>query len=333
MSDRPPLAGGARATLRLGTRRSPLALHQANLVRDAVLTADPQLEVELVELVSDGDRDERQLTQIAERGIFAARLERALSDGEIDAAVHSSKDLPLEPHATLVLAAWPDRADPRDALVGSALPFGELPAGATLATGSARRMASLRTIRADFEPRPVRGNVRTRIERARERGDAGCVLAMAGLTRLGITADPDVTVQPFDVDELVPEAGQGAIVVQARTHVCDTTGFVWSRIDDVDVRRTVSLERELARLLGGGCSRPVGVHVELSAGRIRAFASTSPDLPGQRAVLDIVGLELAPLLSVSDATDIDDAAVWVAAKLAVQVGAALGLQPAEVQAP
>ncbi|MCW2972502.1 MAG: Porphobilinogen deaminase, partial [Thermoleophilia bacterium] len=105
-------------TLRLGTRRSPLALHQAHMAKAALEAAEPGLAIELVELVSDGDLDERQLTQIAERGIFAARLERALRDGEVDAAVHSSKDLPLEPTPDLVLAAWLPRADPRDALVG-----------------------------------------------------------------------------------------------------------------------------------------------------------------------------------------------------------------------
>ncbi|MBC7460357.1 MAG: hydroxymethylbilane synthase [Thermoleophilia bacterium] len=310
-------------TLRLGTRRSPLALHQAGMAKAALEAAEPGLDVELVELVSDGDLDERQLTQIAERGIFAARLERALRDGEVDAAVHSSKDLPLEPTDDLVLAAWLPRADPRDALVGVG-PRGldELALGATIATGSARRIAALRTLRSDLVARPVRGNVRTRIERATERGDAASLLALAGLERLGITAERG-DIYPLPVDQFVPEAGQGAVVIQARAHIDAATGFHWARIDHTATRRTATLERELSRLLDGGCTRPVGVHVQLDKQRIHAFLAPSLDDVGTRIALDVVGLELAPLLSVAAPADVDDAAHWCAARVLPLVHAAL----------
>lgn len=314
-----------RPVLRLGSRRSPLALHQAALARDAIHAVDPDQPVVIVEITSEGDVDPRDLREIGDRGIFARELERRLAAGDIDAAVHSSKDLALVDTPGLVLAAWLEREDPRDALVGAGIDLAQLPEGARLATGSARRMAGLRTLRGDLVPVPVRGNVARRIEVARERGDAGCVLAMAGLRRLGIVDAGDVDVRPIAIEELVPEAGQGAVVVQATARVCPRTGFDWSRIDHVATRRTVQLERGLARELGGGCEQPVGVHVQLEHGRIHAFASSSPDEPGARVVHDVAGLELGTLLSTSDATDVDDAADWSARRLAPVLAGELGV--------
>jgi len=319
------MSGDARPTLRLGTRRSPLALHQAHLVRDAVLEAEPSLDVELVEIVSDGDTDPRELREIGERGIFAHALERELAAGRIDAAVHSSKDLELASTNDLQLVAWLPRADPRDAFVGSTLPLRDLPDGARIATGSARRGAALRTLRGDLVPVPVRGNVQGRIERARERGDAGCLLAMAGLLRLGLVAAAQVAIEPLPVEDFVPEAGQGAVVVQARAQLCASTGFDWSRVDDVATRRAVQLERELARLLGGGCEQPVGVHVELEHGIVHAFAATSPDIAGTYVRHDAMSTELGTLVSVSSAADVDEAAAWTAAKLVPLLARELGL--------
>lgn len=311
--------------LRVGTRASELALHQAELARTAIETAAAgALEVELVPMTSEGDRDPRDLRDIGERGVFAAHLERALEAGEIDAAVHSSKDLQLQPHPTLVLAAWLPRADPRDALVGvTGAGLDALVNGAVVATGSSRRCAALRTLRPDVTPSPIRGNVHTRIRRAAERGDAACLLAKAGLDRLGITASRDDVVA-LPVDKLVPEAGQGAVVIQTRAYTCDRTGFDWSRIDDVATRRTVQLERELARRFDGGCSRPIGVHVQLDAGRVLVFAAADADAVGRTVSHDVLGLDLAPLLSVSSATDIEDAIPWVADRIMPELTAQLG---------
>lgn len=322
----------ASAALRLGTRRSPLALFQAHAVRDAIHAVEPDRAVELVEIVSDGDRDPRELRVIGERGIFAHALERELAAGTIDAAVHSSKDLELEATPGTVLAAWLPRADPRDALVGSSVELLELPQGATIATGSARRMAALRTIRPDLKPVPIRGNVRGRIDRAAQRGDAGCMLAMAGLTRLGITDDPSVDVRPIAVDVVVPEAGQGAVVVQAPARSCPRTGFDWSRIDDLATRRTVQLERELTLLLGGGCEHPVGVHVELDRGVVHAFAAPSPERAGVTISHELLGLELGTLVGARDAEDADEAAAWTARELLPALRAALASSSNEVDA-
>ena len=319
-----------RPALRLGTRRSPLAMHQAALVRDAIALVDPGLDVELVEITSDGDVDTRELREIHDRGIFAHALERQLLDGTIDAAVHSSKDLALDDTAGLVLAAWLPREDPRDALVNAGCDLLHLPDGATIATGSARRMAGLRTLRGDLQPRPIRGNVATRIQRASERGDAGLVLAMAGLLRLGLVDAGEHDIRAIDVDQLVPEAGQGAVVVQATSQVCPRTGLDWSAIDHVATRRTVQLERAIARRFGGGCDRPVGVHAELEQGRIHAFFAPSPDDVGRRASHDVLGLELGTLVSVSAARDVDDAAEWTAQRLAPVLAELVGARLVEV---
>lgn len=315
----------ARPALRLGTRRSPLAIAQARLTRAAMQAADPTLEVELVEMTSEGDVDMRDLRVIGERGIFAHTLERALLAGEIDAAVHSSKDLALDDTPGLVLAAWLEREDPRDALVGADADVLDLRRGARLATGSARRTAGLLTLRDDFVMTPIRGNVQTRIATARERGDAGCVLAMAGLNRLGLVDDDALSVRPIAVTDLVPEAGQGAVVIQALAHTCARTGFDHAAIDHVATRRTVQLERAIARHLGGGCERPVGVHVELDSLRIHAFFAYTPDDAGVRVMHDVMGLELGTLVSVSAAADVDDAAEWSAGRLAPELATQLGV--------
>lgn len=309
----------ARPMLRLGSRRSPLALHQAALVRDAIRTVAPDQPVAIIEIVSEGDVDQRDLREIGDRGIFARELERRLAAGDIDAAVHSSKDLALEDTPGLVLAAWLEREDPRDALVGAGMDLAELPTGARLATGSARRMAGLRTVRDDLVPVPVRGNVARRIAVARERGDAGCVLAMAGLNRLGITADDAIDVRPVDVRTLVPEAGQGAVVVQATARTCPRTGFDWRLLDDVATRRAVQLERAIAHLLGGGCERPVGVHADLANFEVHVFRSASPDEAGERITWLVDGTELTTLLSVRAPDDIDEAATWTARRHHTQV--------------
>lgn len=321
---------GARPALRLGTRRSPLAMHQAALVRDAIALVDPQLDVELVEITSDGDVDPRELREINDRGIFAHALEQRLLAGEIDAAVHSSKDLALHDTAGLVLAAWLPREDPRDALVNAGCEHvSDLPHGATIATGSARRMAGLRTIRPDLVPSPIRGNVATRIQRAAERGDAGLVLAMAGLRRLGLVDAGEHDIRAIDVDQLVPEAGQGAVVVQTPAQVCARTGLDWTAIDHVATRRAVQLERALARRFGGGCERPVGVHAQLETGRIHVFFAASPDAAGTRAAHDVLGLELGTLVSVSAPRDVDEAAEWTAQRLAPTLAQLVGARLVE----
>lgn len=242
--------------LRIGTRRSPLALYQTRLVAHEIATAHGDgLDVELVEMTTTGDRHMGEFRDVGERGIFAKELEQALLAGEIDCAVHSLKDLRLELPTGLVLAAILPREDPRDALCGAYTSLAELPPDARVATSSVRRAAALRAARADIVPVPIRGNVQTRLQTASARGDHACMLAAAGLRRLGLQ---DRIGCLLPVDEFVPEAGQGAIAVQVRDDVDD---FAWHALDDEPTRWCVEVERRVAAALGGGCEAPVGVHV------------------------------------------------------------------------
>jgi hydroxymethylbilane synthase len=254
--------------IRLGTRSSPLALAQAELVVRALAVAQPEVEMELVPMRTAGDLDPRPFADIGARGIFASELERALLAGEIDLAVHSSKDLALEATPGLELAAWLPREDPRDVVCGSARSLDELPRGATVATSSARRAAALGRIRPDIVTTPIRGNVQTRLARAAERGDAGCMLAAAGLHRLGLEQHIGFS---LDVEQVVPEAGQGAVVVQVRTGEARGGAVAWELLDHAPTAMAVRVERRVAAAMGGGCETPVGVHVDASRGRAAVF--------------------------------------------------------------
>jgi len=267
--------------VRIGTRTSPLAMAQTLSVIGRLAGIGSDYEVELVPIVSEGDTDPRPLAEIGERGIFASALEKALLDGTIDAAVHSCKDLPLEDTAGLTLACVPFREDPRDVLCGVALSVDELPDGARIATGSARRSAALRTLRADLTPVAIRGNVATRLTRSAARGDDACMLAAAGLNRLGLRGSAGGFA--LEYGQVVPEAGQGIVVVQTRTG--DDT-VRWDTIDDREIRWVMDVERSVAHLLGGGCEHPVGVHVNLADrdsqddAAVYAFVAPSPDERG-----------------------------------------------------
>lgn len=276
--------------LRLGTRASPLALAQAHAARDAICAACPDIDIELVEVTTRGDVDQRDLASIGERGLFVAELERALLDGDVDVAVHSAKDLRLDPPGELELAAFLPRDDARDVLCAAAAGpitgLDSLRPAARVATGSARRSALLRTVRPDVEAVPIRGNVSTRLERARERGDDALILAAAGLRRLGLDIAGLGAMLP--VDAFVPDAGQGAVVVQARSDLRERLGVDLSGVDHAGTRWSVEVERAVAVRLGGGCARPVGVHVagadgshgEVGAVSAWAFISEAAGLPG-----------------------------------------------------
>ena len=171
------------SVLRLGTRRSQLAMTQSGHVADALRALGH--EVELVEIVTEGDTNRAPLTQMGGTGVFAAALREALLRGEVDLAVHSLKDLPAADHPGLLIAAMPPREDPRDALVArDGLTLGELPAGATIGTGSPRRVAALAALGLGFEIRPLRGNVDSRLARVSDGELDAVVLASAGLRRI-----------------------------------------------------------------------------------------------------------------------------------------------------
>jgi hydroxymethylbilane synthase len=244
--------------LRLGTRGSPLALAQAGLVAGAIDAA-----VELVTIKTSGDGD----GPAEDKRRWVDRIEDALLAGEIDAAVHSAKDLPTALAEGLEIAGCPRRADARDALCG-ARSLGELREGARVATSSLRRAAQLRALREDLEVVAIAGNVDTRIRRLERGGLDAIVLAAAGLERLGLTVGTPL-------DELVPAAGQGTLAIEARRGEVRVAALI-APLRDADTERALRAERALAKALDADCRSAIGAHASpASSGELelRAFVA------------------------------------------------------------
>lgn len=254
--------------MRLATRGSPLALHQTETVAGLLRAAHPGLEVEPLVVRTRGDQDaSAPLDQIGGQGVFVTEVEAAVADGRADAAVHSAKDMPSVMGPAFVLAAVPPRADPRDALVGCAL--AGLPAGALIATGSARRRAQLAYLRPDLVFSDLRGNMARRVAAAGTGGVTAVVVAMAAMERLGWLDRVSDVLDPVDV---LPQAGQGAIAVQCRADD-ERTRALLGAIDDEPTHRAVRAERAVLATLGGSCAVPVGALAEVipAAGAPRAL--------------------------------------------------------------
>lgn len=265
MTDNSPLGAGATQPLRLGTRRSKLAMAQSGLVADAVSEVTGRA-VELVEITTYGDTSREHLAQIGGTGVFVAALRDAVLRGEVDFAVHSLKDLPTAQPDGLVLAAVPVREDPRDALVArDGLTFEQLPPGARVGTGSPRRMAQLnayaRSHGLDIETVPIRGNVDTRIGFVRSGELDAVVLAAAGLSRLGRSGE---VTDFLSVDTVLPAPGQGALAIECATSSADLAAAL-AELDDPYTRAAVTAERALLAALEAGCSAPVGALADLLA--------------------------------------------------------------------
>lgn len=241
-------------TLRLGTRRSRLALTQSGGVA-ATLIAEHARDVELTEVTTYGDVSAAPLEQIGGTGVFVSALREALVRGEVDLAVHSYKDLPTGPAPGLALAAVPPRADPRDVLVArDGLTLGELPRGARIGTGSPRRVAQLRALGLGLELVGVRGNVDTRLAKVASGELDAVVLARAGLQRLDRL---DAVTETLDPMQVLPAPGQGALAVECREDDKELLELL-GMLDDPDSRAATAAERSLLGALEAGCSAPVG---------------------------------------------------------------------------
>lgn len=245
-------------TIRLGTRGSALALAQADQVAQAV-TAATGIPVELVRISTAGDRSEMPVTQLGV-GVFVSALRDALMAKEIDAAVHSYKDLPTAPVDGLRIAAVPVREDPRDALVArDGLTLSQLPPGARVGTAAPRRAAQLRALGAGLTLVGLRGNVDTRLRRVAAGEVDAVVLARAGLARLGRAGE---ITQTLDPDTVLPAPAQGALAVECRAddhHLAGQLGL----LDDPAARLAVTAERALLTTLEAGCSAPVAALAEM----------------------------------------------------------------------
>jgi hydroxymethylbilane synthase len=257
----PPVAGPAR-TLRLGTRASARALAQSGMIADRI--RDLGGEVELVTIRTLGDVRPPDTTW--GEGAFVGALETALLDGSVDLAVHSAKDVPTTEDPRLVIAAYPIREDPRDALVcrEAGLTLERLPAGSRIGTDSPRRSAFLRSRRPDLRVHPLHGNVDTRLRRLDEGQTDALILAVAGLSRLGLK-DRISEILPADI--VPPAPGQGSLAVQCRTDDAATRGWL-AHLDDPATRAAVEMERAFLRASGGGCRAPIGALARIERGEI-----------------------------------------------------------------
>ncbi|HEY2154230.1 MAG TPA: hydroxymethylbilane synthase, partial [Isosphaeraceae bacterium] len=245
----------APATIRIGTRGSPLARWQAEWVADRLRAAHPGLAVELVEIKTHGDRDRNSpLASIGGAGLFTKEIQRALVEGAVEVAVHSLKDLPTEGPANLTLGAIPGREEVADALIAPRHgTFDALPPGARVGTGSLRRRAMLLHARPDLDVVGIRGNVETRLDKATSGELDAVVLAEAGLRRLGL--ERHIT-DRLAAPAFLPAVGQGALGVECRLDD-KTTLELLAPLDDPEARRAVLAERRVLAELEGGCLIPM----------------------------------------------------------------------------
>ncbi|HEX6652141.1 MAG TPA: hydroxymethylbilane synthase [Thermoleophilaceae bacterium] len=268
--------------IRLGTRGSALALAQAKWVAERLPG-----EVEIVPIRTTGDQPSEKgqtplgglRVELEDKSRFVKELEEALLRGGIELAVHSAKDVPAELPGGLSIVAVPERADPRDALCG-ANTLDELAEGAVVGTASLRRRAALLALRPDLDVRDLRGNVDTRLRRLAEGDFDAIVLAHAGLERLGRPEEG----APLDATEFIPAAGQGCLVLEARTEDRDAAEAA-SHLTDPDALAALTAERALVHTLGATCHTPVGAHTPANGAAMRLVAFVGlPD--GSRWIRD-----------------------------------------------
>jgi hydroxymethylbilane synthase len=291
----------------IATRGSKLALWQAEYIRTELQRREPGLRVELLVLKTQGDRVlDRALSEIGGKGLFTKEIEDALLDGRAQIAVHSMKDLPAHGPPGLLVAAVPERADPRDALLlapahahlAADLPAAlaattllqRLPAGARLGTSSLRRVCQVRRLRPDLTIVPLRGNVDTRLRKLHEGELDAAVLAAAGLSRLGFAAHIAAC---FAATEMMPACGQGALAVQCRTDDPRTLARLGA-LADWSTTAATAAERAFSLRLGGSCQTPLGAHAQL--------AQKIDEVPADAAAPGTVRLRLAGMVGSVDGT-------------------------------
>jgi hydroxymethylbilane synthase len=303
----------------IATRESRLALWQAEHVQ-GVLTERFGLQVDLLGMTTRGDQIlDRTLSKVGGKGLFVKELETALEEGRAHLAVHSLKDVPMDLPAGFVLAAVWEREDPRDAFVSNRFAsFEALPQGARVGTSSLRRQAQLLAVRPDLDIQPLRGNLDTRLRKLDEGGYDAIVLAAAGLTRLGLASRIRAC---FDVRQMIPAAGQGALGLEVREDASALRALL-AQTSHHATEFAALAERAVSRTLGGSCSMPLAAHARWAGERLFI-----------EAALGHAGDTRRPLLRAADEAVVADAAAAqalgeaVAARL-VAAGAAEYLAPA-----
>jgi hydroxymethylbilane synthase len=252
--------------LRIATRKSPLALWQANHVRDALLVRHPELDVELLTMTTQGDKIlDTPLAKVGGKGLFVKELETGMLEGRADLAVHSMKDVPVEFPQGLCLAAVLPREDPRDVLISNTCSsIDELPQGARLGTSSLRRQSQLRARRPDLQILDLRGNVNTRLSKLDNGEYDAIMLAAAGVKRMGWEARITEFLPP---EQFLPAIGQGAIGIEIRDEDARLHELV-ADLNDAQTAIRISAERALNEALQGGCQVPIAGYSEISHGVI-----------------------------------------------------------------
>ena len=299
-------------TLRIGTRGSPLARRQTDLVVEGLHESLPGLRVEIEIIRTLGDETPAtDLSQFEGQGIFVRSIEIALLERRIDVAVHSFKDMPSKQPEGLTIAAFPQREDPRDALVSrGGLSLRSLPPCATVGTGSPRRRSLILSLRPDLDVRPLRGNVDTRLGRVAEGAVDAVVLAAAGLARLG---QSDRVAELLDPSVFPPAVGQGILAIEARADDTRVAALV-SQLDHFETHCCAVAERAVAERVSAGCQTPIGAFARVVDGRLMLDAVLAADdgsllrahgdaLPADgRALGERVGTDLDAQRSASRAT-------------------------------
>lgn len=254
--------------LRLGTRRSALAMAQSGMMARALEARHPGLTVELVPMTTTGDVVPGDLAEVGGKGLFTMELESGLLDGSLDLAVHSMKDLPVTLPPGLVVAAHPERADPRDVLVSDqAQDIDGLPEGAVVLTGALRRRAQILLRRPDLRVEPIRGNVDTRLRKWRESHAGGVILAAAGLARLGLRGLP---AHPIAPDVLLPAPCQGTLALEVRAG--GPAEAFCRALDHALTARAATAERRVVAAFGGDCTLPLAAWARPEGDRLRLTA-------------------------------------------------------------
>lgn len=267
--------------LRIGTRRSRLALAQSGMMQRAIGralgVADDQIEqlVPLVEIVTTGDRiQDRRLLEVGGKALFTKEIEEALLDGRVDVAIHSMKDVPAEQPEGLAIAAVPEREDARDGFISEHFAtFADLPHGARLGTASLRRQAQALALRPDLQIEMLRGNVDTRLKRLKDGDFDAILLACSGLNRLGFS---EVIRERLSLDAFLPAPGQGALAIQTRENDADAD---WTRVLNHDLTAlAVAAERGAMAALEGSCRTAIGAHAHIEGDVLRLTTEMlSPD--------------------------------------------------------
>lgn len=253
------------SVIRIGSRDSLLAVRQAEIIRERILSCSPELTVEIVTMKTTGDRIlDKSLAKIGGKGLFVKELDRALMEERIDIAVHSLKDVPMEENPDFPILVYGKREDPRDVLI--CRPGLEtLPGDGVVGTSSRRRMLQMKRLFPGCTFRGIRGNVQTRMRKLETEGYDATLLAAAGLKRLGME---QVISRYFSVEEMVPSAGQGILAVQGRKDAACWDEWI-RKTDDADSRAAALAERQFIRVTGGDCTSPCAAHAQIRGNELR----------------------------------------------------------------